>query len=192
MPQRTLYSAYTRFASQTYRLVQVFCAPALAPSCELPHVYSAQFSAVRLQMLWGQFCKRVIIESALGNVLTSSGQTLSSRIKTTKGFKAQIRKVNWHIPPDALKQARKWQVENYNQIALGLTSAPMSDVNAFRNYLVHPGEGSVEKLINAFPILRITPESNPYNLLSYTIPGGQSRFEDWVDRLMIAALEAVR
>lgn len=192
MPQRTLYSAYTRFASQTYRLVQVFCAPRLAPSCELPHVYSAQLSAIRLQMLWGQFCKRVIIESALGNALTSSGQTLSSRIKTTKSLNTQIRNVNWHIPREALKQANEWQIENYSQVALGLTSAPMNTVNAVRNYLVHPGKSSAEKLVDAFPILRITPESNPYNLLSYTIPGGQSRFEDWVDRLMIAALEAVR
>lgn len=189
MPQRTLHSVYTRFASQTYRLVQVFCSPTLASSSELPHVYSAMFSVIRLQMLWGQFCKRVIIESALGSMSTSSGRTLSPRIKTTKGISLEIR---WHIPREALKQARKWQIENYNQIGLGLTSAPMDGINAFRNYLVHPGENSKERLLNAFPILRVTPEHGPYNLLLYTTSGGLSCFEDWVDRLMIAALEAVR
>lgn len=191
MPQRTLHSAYTRFASQTYRLVQVFCAPALASSCELPHVYSAQLSAIRLQMLWGQFCKRVIIESAIGNVLTLNGQLLSKR-KGGKALYLDVERVRWHLPKEALKQAFEWRIENYNQITLGLAYAPADEVNRFRNYCMHPGKNSYGKLVSVLDFRRIPPKIDPYAFLSETLPGGISRFENWVEVMKVAAYESVK
>lgn len=190
MAKRTLHFYYARFATQTYRLLQVVCAPAITPSCELPHVYSALFSAVRLQFLWGEFCKRIIIESALGNVSTASGRTLSTR-KKRQDIELDVKRVRWHLREEPSKIAFKWRIENYDQVTSGLALAyaPIDEVNRFRNYLVHPGKNSRGKLVSFH---RISLNFDPYGFLSEIIPGGISRFENWVDVMRVAAYESVK
>ena len=192
MAKRTLHSYCGRFVTQTHRLVHAVCAPTTAPSCELPHIYSALFSVVRLQSIWGEFCKRIIIESALGNVSTLNGNLLPVQFKRAKELDGIDQQISWHIPKYALKQARKWQIKNYNQVSLGLSSAPMNEVNVLRNYLVHPGKNSSEKLKSSTPIFRIEFGNDPHSYLSDLLPGGLTRFETWVEKMNISALEAIR
>ena len=85
MAQHNLGRIYSRFSVRTNILVRDFLVAPPSPSLmvgETPvqHLidYSRKFLINRLLHLWGEFCKSLVVSSALGGCITIGGKPVSS------------------------------------------------------------------------------------------------------------------
>ena len=156
MAMRKLGSIYARFAWRTDRILTAFQTPlpanfADAANYRFIHDAGTTYLVNRLQVLWGEYCRNLIILSARGNAVTIGGNRLSPA-QGIAGF-AEIRHIlgndfgagprtYWGAPIWTRSQASKLNPGNFNQIDLGLGTAPVDQLKPVRNYLIHPNQNT--------------------------------------------------
>jgi hypothetical protein len=205
MARKTLRELYSHFVARTNLLVEKYDFP-IPPDtshrdmCNAIHSDGRALMIIRLQLLWGEFCRELVMRSALGGYLTITG-TFPSASPALLSLQAIQQAINlerrgrppaWHSPVFALAVARRLNIQNYDQVSLALTQAsPVDDLRTIRNYIVHPSE------FTRIPYVNITwrlgsPGTDPVSLLAVRLPGGATRYETWVADLQTMVLDAVR
>ena len=162
------------------------------------------FCVVRLQHLWGEFCRELITRSSIGGARTVEGTRLPrvSGVRQWKDVEEIAREttggrrdVPWHIPEQSTRIALKLAPKNATQIATALSSVlPVDEIRAIRNYVVHPNRDTRAKYDAAARRAgALDPDPDPDILLTSKVyPGNVTRFEYWATQIRIIALDASR
>ncbi len=161
------------------------------------------FLVVRLQHLWGEFCRELVLRSAIGRCVTRTGIYVPPapdvrRVGDLPGIARRFSRrpftgsgALWEAPEIAIGRARELRVANYGQINLGLSAVNATNyMKPIRNFIVHPGISSVARYDQAVRSLGF-PGLSPVELLGRRLPGGASIFDVWVWELETAAWNAV-
>jgi hypothetical protein len=203
MVTRKLGPLYSKFLVRTERLSNAFFAPLPqdskeAAACQFIHAAGDVQIVNRLLVLWGEYCRNLVIQSASGDALTLQGNKLSTPpgISGFSDVKAKLGanissgpSTRWDEPSWALDRARQLAPSNFEQINLGVGSAPVSQLKALRNYLVHPNEHTKGRYLN-LAIQLDYPGMQPKELLKSRLPMGPTVFESWIADFQIAAYNA--
>lgn len=205
MPSKTLRKLYSHFVARTDFLVSKYDYPLPLPRdaahrdmCQAINCDGRALMIIRLQLLWGEFCRELVVRSALGGCRTVSGSLLSrgATVSAPQAIQQAVerrrRPPTWHITTFAVAIARILGTQNYQQIYLALTQvSPVDDLRIVRNYIVHPGETT--RIAYEQVAWKLgTPEADPVSLLAFRLSGGATRFETWVADFQLMALNAVR
>ncbi len=172
--------------------------------CEPIHQDGLSFSVVRLQALWAEFCRELIVRSALGNCQTRTGLlvTPAPSVKHVRDLPSVTRQFTrqpflgpgsqWEDPVFAIRQARFLAVSNLNQISVGLGSVTTSlgYLKRVRNFVVHPNHDTKAKYLQTTRTLGFLG-ALPTELVSQNLPGGVTILAAWVSDLETAAWNAV-
>lgn len=206
MRKEYLAKLYGRYETRSQSLNERFAAKLPADTtqktaCKAIHQDGRAYSVIRLQLLWGEFCKELIVKSAIGGCATRTNQTLDRVISVKnvsdilgiiklKDLSSQAAK--WEEPDFAIKKAEALDVKNLNSIQLGLgrASGVANNIKCVRNYLVHPNRNNGNKYIGMARILGFR-NMPPDQLLFQILTGGETVFENWLSTLSAAAWEAV-
>ena len=208
MSTRTLGKLYSRFLAKSNRLITQYDV-----SMPLKHIHesacegilcdSQTYGVVRLQFLWGQFCKELVIKSAVGGYRTVGGVILNpgtavnspqsiDSIVSSELRKRMLRFPVWHSPPFVAAIGRALGIQNYTQINLTLSQpAPVKEITDIRNFIIHPSmitKAKYVKIARGFNL----PYARPFELMINKLPGGITQFADWVASLQQMAENAVR
>ena len=160
---------------------------------------SRLFCVVRLQHLWGEFCRELLVRSAVGGAFTIDGTylTRAQGINRAVDVVQEVRKVvrrniiAWHVPDVAVRATNSVAPANKTQILAGLSmNNPVDDIRAVRNYVVHPNVESRRRYNNVARKFGVF-DTDPDALLRSSISRGNTTlFEDWVIQLQEIALVA--
>ena len=175
-----------------------------ATACEPIHRNGSAFLIVRLQHLWGEFCRELVVRAAVGGCQTRSGLVLPAapqikRVRDILGVTKQFTKQpffgpgsQWEDPNFAIRQAKFLKVANIDQISLGLGSVTtlLGYLKRVRNFIVHPNIDTRSKYAQTMRILGFRGLS-PVQLMNQSMRGGIIIFENWVSDLETAAWNAV-
>ncbi len=201
-PLTSLYERYKRRSSSLNArfMVKLPENPDERVACEPMHQDGRAYLVARLQHLWGEFCRELVVKSALGGCETRTGKILphASGVKRVSDV-PQIAKTplagvrsNWDDPEFTIDQAMRLKVANFNDIELGL--APVSivadNIRCVRNYIVHPNSRTSSRYAQTARVLGFSGLP-PDQLLSRTVPGGETVFENWLSILILAAWSSV-
>ena len=162
------------------------------------------FLLIRLQHLWGEFCRELVVHSAVGGCPTRSGLVLTaapdvervSDIPTiiSRHTKQQFfgPRTQWEDPNFAIRHATFLKVANLNQISLGLGSVTtiLQEIKCVRNFVVHPNKDTRNKYVQATRSLGFRGLS-PVQLMNQSMRGGITVFDTWVSNLDTAAWNSV-
>lgn len=203
MTARKLGIIYARFAGRTDRILTAFQSPlpenvAAAEICRPIHEAGAAYLVIRLQALWGEYCRNLVIISARGNALTIGGKPIPPA-PGIAGF-AAIRHIlgnhfsggrgtQWDNPDWAIQRANQLNPTNQSQIRSGLRIAPVDDLRVIRNFLAHPNQRTgydYQRLAQDMGF----PGAAPKELLSSPFGGGGTVIESWVADFQLAAYNA--
>lgn len=207
MAQRNLADLYSRFCGRTDALLRDFLVVTPGPHVkfgETPAVtiigYSRGFLVNRLFHLWAEFCRLVVIESALGGCRTLSGTILvnAPNISRVSDIPPIINEraiagpgLNWGAPRWTAQRANTLKLANRSQISLGLGSAPYDTWRRVRNFVIHPNPYTrAEFDVVAFRYSLIGVE--PGDLLLLRLPGGGTVMESWLQDFKDAAMNVIR
>lgn len=205
MAARKLGSIYARFAWRTDRILTAFQTPLPAnagdaANCRFIHDAGTTHLVNRLQVLWGEYCRNIIIRSARGNALTITGNWLAPapgiagfpqiRAKLGNSFGSGSR-THWEEPAWALGCANLLTPVNGNQISLGLGAAPVKDLKRVRNFLIHPNERTKNEYLSLARDLGY-PNLEPQMLLAAAAGNDASVIGYWINQFQTSALEAAR
>ena len=208
MAAGALGELYAHFVSRTNRLADVY-KPERAAGLENVaarqafHRDSRLYCVIRLQHLWGEFCRELVTRSSIGGVAAIGGTRLPgvrgvrSRRDVERIARESIggrRKIAWHVPERVVGIARELSPANESQIAdsLAVAGSPAPEIRIVRNYLVHPNADTwirYDRLSRELGVF----DSDPDALLTANVPQRDvTRFEYWVIRLQGIALDAAR
>ena len=208
MRKKSLIALYGLYVARTVSLLSRFDAslpekPAEKAVCEPVHRDGSAFLVVRLQHLWGEFCRELVVRSAMGGCVTRTGYHLmpAPNVKCVRDIPLVIRQSTkrpfsgpgsqWEDPQFAIGLAKSLQVANLNQITLGLSSVTTLDhLKRVRNFVVHPNEITAWKYYQTARILGF-PGLPPIQLINQLLPGGATILHAWVSDLETAAWNAV-
>ncbi len=191
-----------RFEFRTSGLVsdlQVVLPPASGgqAACAPLHRSGRLFLVIRLLGLWSEFSRQLVVLSALGGLVTTSGTVLAPApgVSRFSDIASTLKKplsgpgANWHWPTYSVGAAQDLKVANYTQISLGLGSANIQPIMAVRNFLAHPGHHSATEYRNFTQSIGLRGY-DPDDLVLHKIPGGATLFETWVKDVQNAAASA--
>ena len=206
MRKEPLAKLYDRYEMRSQSLNAHFVAKLPADTaeravCATIHQAGRAYSVIRLQLLWGEFCRELIVKSAIGGCVTRADQTLDQvpNVKKVSDILGIIKlkdlgspAAKWEEPQFAINQALTLNVKNINSIQLGLGGASMvaDNIKCVRNYLVHPNRNNRNKYVNMIRILGFH-DLPPDQLLYQAVIGGETVFENWLSTLLLAAWNAV-
>ncbi len=155
---------------------------------------------IRLQLLWGQFCRELVVTSAVGGCQTITGTVLGpgaaitdpNDIKRVVNKEARGRPPPWHKPKFAVTIAQNLGTQNFRQVQLALSRvSPVDDLKTVRDYIVHPWESTRLAYMQVNRNLK-APGIDPVSLLAIQGRDGSSTFKRWVVQLQDIALDAIR
>lgn len=168
--------------------------------CEEIHADGRAHLICRLQILWAEFSRELIVKSAIGGCRTRNGRVLSSapQVKTVAdvsnvlGAKSGLQSphMKWEEAEFSVRCAQTLRLGNVEEINRGLGSAQISNIKTLRNFLVHPNKRTRTRYEQVARDLAM-PGLRPDELLSQRTLGGPTMFETWIERLLIAASNAV-
>lgn len=208
MRKKSLNALYGSYVARSRSLLSRFAAPLPKKSaeqvvCEPVHRDGSSFLVVRLQHLWGEFCRELVVRSAMGDCVTRTGLRLppAPGVNHTRDLPTITRQFTkqpfagprsqWEMPSFAIDQARFLQVANLNQISLGIGSVTILDhLKRVRNFVVHPNESTASRYYITARNLGF-PGLPPIQLLNQRLPGGATIFHTWASDLETAAWNAV-
>lgn len=203
MATRKLGYLYSKFLVRTEQLSAALFAPLpqdseVVVSCQFVHAAGDVQIVNRLLVLWGEYCRNLVIQSASGKTLTLRGNKLNAppgigglsdvRAKLGGHFDAGPG-TRWDEPSWALGRARQLAPSNFAQINLGVSSAPVNHLKILRNYLVHPNEHTRRSYQGLTTQLGF-PGRQPSELLKDRVPMGSTVFEDWIAGFQSSAYNA--
>jgi hypothetical protein len=168
--------------------------------CPGVHKDAGAFMLVRLQLLWAEFCRELVMTSALGGCQTVTGTVLGpgaavtspNDIKQVVDNETRGRPPPWHIPNFAVTIAQNLGAQNFRQLQLALSRvSPVDDLKVVRNYIVHPWKPTRLAYVQVSRNLG-APGIDPVSLLAIRDSNGNSMFRNWVIQLQNIALDAIR
>ena len=168
-------------------------------SCQLIQILGQERGIIKLQLYWGEFCHELVIKSAIGRYQTLTGSILlPATMSSLSTINKEANKLSgrryfpWHMPEYCTVLAKNIGTSNYNQIRAGLSIiAPVADLIAIRNYVVHPSKQNQIRY-RRVAIKYGQPKATPIKLLSTRLPSGSTLFESWVGSLRLMAELAIR
>ena len=202
MYKKPLIHLYARYNRRSLSLTSRFLAkppsdPRETGIWEAIHQDGRAYLVIKLQHLWGEICRELIVRSAIGECETRTGRTLPRMpgikfVRDIPGITQSGPGTSWEDPPFAIKQANRLQLVNYNEIGLGLGSVSnhLANLKCVRNFIVHPNkntQGKYRQMARDIGFAGLPPD----DLLNQFLRGGATVFEDWGERLRIAAWNAV-
>ena len=203
---KPLTSLYARYATRNRALRERFFAElpvgAEAESiCGPIHKDGRAYLVIRLQHLWGEFCRELLVRSAFGGSVTRTGQTLPRAAEmrhiadircamSLKEFSGP--RNNWENPVFTIGKAELLQVANRSNMDLGLgsVSVELESIKSVRNYLTHPNERTNRRYAQLVKEFGFEPLS-PDQFLTQRLVGGDTVLEYWLSTLNRAAWTAV-
>ena len=205
MSIKNLGELYAHFIGRTDTLLRNFEAPlptypVYALSCVPLHRSGQELLVIRLQHLWAEFCRNLIIRSALGNVRTmgltmlpaSPGIASLADVQRIAMRESNGRQPPWHLANFTIRVAHHLGLANYQAISMSIGAvSPIADLLEVRNYIVHPNQRtriSYMLIANRFGM----PSGDPVALLKTIQPGGVTLFKDWVAQFQGIAAAAVK
>lgn len=204
MSSGSLGEIYAHFVSRTNRLADAFVA-GLRNDSERSAIHKANrfYCVIRLQHLWGEFCRELIMRSSIGGVRVIGGTKLT-RVQGVRNWKdveriarcasGGRREIAWHDTERVVGITRRLSPENKSQITDSITvsDSPATEIRATRNYLVHPNADTWRKYNGTARRLGVF-NSDPDSLLTaFVFQTDATRFEYWIIRLQEIALDAIR
>ena len=207
MAQRNLADFYGRFYGRTETLLLDFLVAPPSPPVTFGEMpvdtllgYSRGFLVNRLLHLWGEFCRRLVVASALGGCRTLNGAAIN--IAPTIACASDIPRVikarsltgpglRWGQPDWTIRNVNELKLGNREQVKLGIGAAPYDDFRRVRNFVVHCNPHTRAE----FEVVAVTYSlvgADPDDLLLHRLPGGGTVMEGWVRDFQSAALNAVR
>lgn len=206
MRLKPLISIYARYEMRSRLLSARFAAglpenTAEREICAPVHRDGKAYLVIRLQYLWGEFCRELVLRSAMGGCATGTGRILPratgarrvTDIRSAIGLKELSGPgAKWEEPQFTINQAGRLGVVNYADISLGLSSASteLGNIKRLRNYLVHPNSYTSENYAQMTRRLGFRG-LEPYRLLAQATPGSETVFDGWLSVLLQAAWNAV-
>ena len=207
MAQRKLSDLYAHFAGRTEALLRHFLTmPPTAPvtlngmTTDRLFGYSRGFLVNRLFHLWGEFCRGLVVASALGGYKRLNGVLVgrAPNISRPSDIPQVIKEksvagpgLRWEDPTWTARKVNQLQLNNGRQILLGIGAAPYDDLRRVRNFVVHPNphtRSEFEVVAVTYSLFGVDSD----DLLLHRLPGGGTVMEGWVRDLQSAALDAVR
>ena len=153
----------------------------------------------RLLVLWGEYCRNLVIASAFGNATTINGLRLvpAPGVITLAHIRATLGRnfgagpgTRWEETAWVTQRANQLSPMNQTQIILGLATAPDQDLKLIRNYLVHPNEHTRSNYYNDLVPIYTRLRLEPYAFLTNRLQGGSTVLESWIADFQIAAYNA--
>ena len=153
----------------------------------------------RLFHLWGEFCKSLVVASAIGGYRTLKGIHINSApgIRHVSDIPSAINessiagpRTHWEDPKWTTKKVNLLRPANQHQIVFGIASVPIDDFRKVRHFVVHPNSHTkdrFESVTRKHLLFRV----GPHDLLSHRLPNGDSVLEGWIKEFQIAARTAV-
>lgn len=213
---QALIQVYTTFAGEIARHRAVFLrALANQPSTTGTDLALQQFAGwhclIALHDAWSRFCKHAIIVSALGGVVSNSGNTVAPspvlaggaspldylQSNWPKGLgRCYPEGPKWYEAPVADVAAQILQIGNYAAFSgaiLAKADAP-TELKACRNYLAHRDPGTenhndIQNLRARIKVAGTTPHTE--RLAEYKVSGSTTLFEEWCIELDTIAGAAI-
>ena len=162
-------------------------------------IHGQERDILKLQLYWGEFCRGLVIKSAIGGYETLTGNVLiRTRVSSISAINMVAKQLcgyshfPWHVPSYCTNLAQKIGTSNYAQIKAGLSlTAPINDLLIIRNYITHPSKQN-QIAYKRVAINHGQPQVAPTKLLSGRVSSGRTLFVSWVDSLRLMAEIAVR
>ena len=167
-----------------------------------------QMCVIRLHDAWHRFCRELILSSAGGKTVTSSGVRLALSPKVNNSsevlpfLQRHYRRPiwwepTWHDPTKCLDAAFKLDVSNYANVFAGLSlsfngSNPAAQLTIVRNYFAHRNQSTYHTIITTARSLSLVPVPPPYEIVTSIVPPGVPLFSQWTARLSIMAQLAIK
>lgn len=203
MAMKKLSQLYSHFIARTNQLVLKYDAPLPPDSnskymCHAIHNDGKALMVIKLHLLWGQFCRELVVTSALGGCQTITGTVLGAAVTSPNDIRRAVNKETrgrpppWHKPVFAVTIAQNLGTQNFKQLQLALSRiSPVDDLKTVRDYVVHPWESTRLAYIQVSRNLK-APGVDPVPLLTIRGKNGSSTFRSWVIQLQNMALDAIR
>lgn len=202
--RRRLIENLNSFIAKSDRALTIFDARRLftVPTSETSTLIfesTSQFAVVRLWHLWSEYCKGLVLRSAIGDCVTLAGSEVSPApgistigdILRVSGKDLLGRNAQWDDAAWASKVANDLRISNYAQVSVAVGSPPLTLVRRVRNFIVHPN-GHTRKLYDLETRSVGAVGVGVDHLLHERTPGGATRFESWVLDFRRAAIDAIR
>ena len=208
MAAGALGELYAHFVSRTNRLADAYKPESVAgleniAARQAFHRDSRLYCVIRLQHLWGEFCRELVTRSSIGGVSAIGGTRLPG-VRGVRNWRdveriaseslRGRREIAWHVPERVVGIARKLSPANESRItdSLAVAGSPAPEIRIVRNYLVHPNADTWIRYNRLSRELGVF-DSDPDALLTANVPQRDvTRFEYWVIRLQAIALDAAR
>ena len=204
MSVRNFDIMYRRFCRRSNQISDAFLAPTPSLSqdtvnCEFVHHAGKVQLVNRLLVLWGEYCRNLIIASAFGNAITINGLRLvpAPGVNTLAHIRSTLGRnfgagpgTRWEETVWATQQANQLNPVNQDQISLGLGTAPDESLKLVRNYLVHPNEHTRRRYYRELVPIYTRLRMEPYEFLANRLQGGSTVLESWISEFQIAAYNA--
>ena len=207
MSQRKLSDFYVHFFARTETVLRHFLTVPSSAAVTLDGMavddlfrYSRRFLVNRLFHLWGEFCRGLVVASALGGYRRLNGVLAGSALNISRPSDIPlVIKEKSIVGPGRRWEDPKWtagkvnllKLTNEQPILLGIGAVPFDDLRRVRNFVIHPNphtKSEFEAVAVGYSLFGV----DPYDLLMYRSPGGGTVMEGWVRDLQSAALDAVR
>ena len=189
-----------RFMSKTAILDTTFqsIGSTCAISDPLAGASAREMLVVRLQDYWAQFVRELIVLSASGRAVTSSGVRLPARrgFSRTGEVRSWLaanrpnpnRDLDWHVASTSVHWSQRIGIANHTTVtaALGSTNSPEEQVRIYRNFVVHRTKETAERLRRDNFRRNLAPRSLSSLPLEVTA-GGVPIFARWVKDFQLVA-----
>ena len=167
------------------------------------------YAVLRLHEAWARFCRELVLTSARGQVVTSTGAVvrrspLVSQMRTPLVvLKASyppsrqrkfLWEPKWFDAGEAIDAARRLKISNFAEVSAGLGVAghALDELRACRNFLAHRGRASDDE----FDIVRSNHSLYRFvaaeEALNNPVEGGVTLFEFWHHDILRRARLAVQ
>ena len=211
---RSLHGVYRAFATESYLIVAAFDVeiPDIPKSRLVKRIVNAGFGAavaeacvVKMHDCWARFCRDVVLLSATGGTVTTSGRVLTpprsgvknisqalAFIASNWGRKPSFGEPRWGDQNECLKAAQILGVANYATIsaAIGSTPSPADYLRLTRNYVAHRNHRTAAHLVTVATAVGC-PHRAPSSILRWVQPGTGATFDSWQAQLDIIAQATV-
>lgn len=161
---------------------------------------ACEMSVIRLHDSWARFCRELVITSALGGFVTFGGTRLPRSITPIVNRRSAITTLlarkRWRYEPKwatsalAIDAALALSVSNLTTIsaAISAVNSPANELRLIRNYFAHRGEDTSSQALTTG---RFGTSPSVFDLSQY-IAGGNTVFEDWIQRFEAIAVAAMQ
>lgn len=198
---------FAKFDRESGLILRAFSEPPTTRDgtpCAPTHELARESATVQLQDRWGNFCRSLVLASAVGRIRTSSGVVIPKTRPSLHVALLDLRasfagrdgkppywEPKWFDPAESIDAAQRLGISNYATVsaALGSTPSPLDDLRTIRNFFAHRGELAGRTMRTA---LMLASGEAAHSYLTEIRIGGASRFEAWVRTLRRMARASIR